>query len=81
MAPVRVIPTLNPGEYGQARLGVRLADPPVNQLTFERGKEAFRHRVVIGITHRVHAGAHTHLFAAFAKRHARVMAAFGWSGG
>ena len=75
MAPVRVVPALSPRRDGQARLGVRLADPPVYEFTLQSGKQALRHCVVIGITHRTHAGAHTHRFAAFAKRHTGVLAA------
>ena len=42
MPPVRVVPSLNPGKDCQSCLDVRLPDPPVNQLTLQRGKEAFR---------------------------------------
>ena len=71
MAPVRVVPGFNPGKDRQARFGVGLPDPPVNQLTLQRGKEAFCHGVVISIAHGSHARAYAHFFAALAKRHRR----------
>ena len=71
-----VVPGLNPGEDRQARFGVGLLDPPVNQLTLRRGKEAFCHGVVIGIADRAHARPDTHFLATFAKRHTDVLGAF-----
>ena len=75
MPPVRVVPGLNPGKDRQARFGVGLPDPPVNQLTLQRGKEAFCHGVVIGIADRAHARVRNHFLAAFAKRHTGLLAA------
>ena len=36
-----------------AGLSVRLPHPSVNEFTLQRSEEAFRHRIVIRITHRV----------------------------
>ena len=72
MTPVRVVLSLNPGKDRQAPFGVRLPDPPVNQLTLQLGKEAFCHGAVIGVADCSHAGPDTHFFAAFSKRHRRA---------
>ena len=76
MAPVRVVPSLNPGEDCQTCLGVRLPITPVNEFAFQCRKEAFCHGVVIGIAHGAHARAYAHFFAALAKRHAGVPGGF-----
>ena len=78
MSPVRVVPGLNPGKDCQSCLGVRLSDPPVNQLTFQRRKESLRHGVVIGIAHcaRARARAQAHFFEALAKLNAGVLGEF-----
>ena len=76
MPPVRVVLGFNPGEDRQPGLGLRLPDPAINELTLQRRKEAFRHGVVIGITHRPHAGVHAHFLAAVTKRNAGVLGEF-----
>ena len=76
MPPARVVPTLNPSKYRQPCLGLCLPSAPGNQLTFQACKEAFRHRVDIGITHRPHGGARAHFLAAVAKRNAGVLGEF-----
>ena len=76
MSPTRVVPALNPGKNSQACLGVRPPHSPVNEFALQRGKETFGHRVVISNAHRAHTGAHTHLFAALAERHAGVLGGF-----
>ena len=75
MTTVWVVPGFNPSKDRQARFGVGLPDPPVNQLTLQSGKEAFCHGVVISIAHGSHARAHAHFFAEIAKRHTGVLAA------
>ena len=60
MPAVRVVPSFNPGEDRQPGLGLRLPDPAINELILQRRKEAFRHRVVIGISQRPHGRAHIH---------------------
>ena len=75
MPPVRVVPGFNPGKDRQARFGVGLPYPPVNQLTLQGGKETLRHGVVISIANCAHAGPDTHFFAALAKRHTGVLTA------
>ena len=47
MKPPGVVPALNPGEDGQACLGLGLPDTPVNQFTLQRGKEALSYNIVI----------------------------------
>ena len=56
----------------QPGLGLRLPDPAINELTLQRGKEAFGPSVVTGIANGAHAGPDTHFFAALAKRHRRA---------
>ena len=75
MKPLWVVPTLDPSKDLQTRLGLGLPDASVDQLTFQRGKEALCHGVVIGIPHAAHGGAHTHLLAAVAKLDAGVLTA------
>ena len=75
MPPVRVIPSLDPRKHSQSCFGLRLPNPPVDQLALQRGKETFSHRIVISIADRPHARAYTHFLAAFAKRHTGVLAA------
>ena len=76
MPPVRVVPGFNPSKDRQTCLGVRFPYPPVNQLTFQGGKETLRHGVVISIANCSRTWAYTHLLAAFAKRHAGVLGGF-----
>ncbi len=80
MASLRVLPALNPGKDGQSCLGLLLLPPSVDQLAFQRCKEALGHCAVVRIAHRTPAGAHAHLSTAPAEPHAGVLAAFGWSG-
>lgn len=63
MTPARVVPTLNPGKDRQACLGLCLPGAPGNQFTFQTRKEAFSHRVVIGIPHCPHGGPYAHFLA------------------
>ena len=70
-----VVPALNPRKYRMPCLGVRLPHPAVNQLAFQRGKEAFCHRVVVSITDAAHAGANLHFLAALAKDHTGLLTA------
>jgi hypothetical protein len=76
MTPVRVVPSLDPGKYLQPgfRLGIPFAS--CDELTFQRGKEALRHGVVIHIAYRAHGRAHVHLLAPIAKGNAGVLGGF-----
>ena len=46
---------------------------PLEKFAFERGKEAFAHGAVIGVSHRNHRGAHTRATTALAKLDRRVL--------
>ena len=52
---------------GHARFGLRLEATPIEQLTFERGEETLRHRVVVGVSDRPHRGANACLSTSFAE--------------
>ena len=54
MPPARVVPTLDPGEDRQACLGLGLPAAPGNEFTFQTGKEALRHGIVVRIAHAAH---------------------------
>ena len=54
VAPVRVVPALDPGKDGQASLGLGFPGAPGNQLTLQSGKKALGHGVVIGIPNSSH---------------------------
>ena len=67
MSPARIVETLDELEDGNARLGLRPEATPIEQLAFERGEEALRHCVVVGVSDRPHRGADTRLATAFAE--------------
>jgi len=43
---MRVVPTFDPFEHGHLRFRLTFETPTIQQLTFERGKEALRHRII-----------------------------------
>lgn len=67
MSPTRIVEALDKLEDGNARLGLRLKATLIEQLAFERGKEALRHRIVVGVSDRPHRGANTRLPTSFAQ--------------
>ena len=75
MTTVRVVPALDELEDRHTRLGLRLETVPVNQLAFERGKEALGHRIVVAIADRPHRRPHTHQSAALAEGERGVLTA------
>src|SRR5579864_5227127 len=75
----RVVPALDPLEHRHLGLGLALEPPSVQELTLERGEEALRHRVVVGIADRAHGRHDTGLPAALAERVACVLPGFNWS--
>src|SRR5439155_6250467 len=79
MTPARMIETLDEREYGDARFSLRLEPAPVEQLAFERGEEALRHRVVVGVADRSHRGPHAGLAATRAEGDRCVLGGFKWS--
>src|ERR1700687_4104008 len=72
---MRVVPTFDPFEHGHLRFRLTFEPTTVQQLTLERGKEALRHRIVVGISHRTHRRHDARLAAALAERVACVWAA------
>ena len=46
MSPARIVEALDEFEDGHARFGLRLEATPIEQLTFERGEETLRHRLL-----------------------------------
>src|ERR1700675_1128065 len=75
MATVRVIPSFDELEDCHARLDLGFEATAVEQFTFERGKEAFAHRVIEAIADRTHRGPHAGLAAALAEGDRSVLAA------
>jgi hypothetical protein len=67
MPAARIVKAFDELEDGDARLGVRPEPPPVEQLTFEGGEEAFRHGIVVSVADRAHRRADAHLAAALAE--------------
>ena len=76
VAPVRVVPSLDPAEYGQACLGFGPPAASGNELALQSGKKAFGHGVVISVAHAAHGGGHAHLPAPVAKSDAGVLLGF-----
>jgi hypothetical protein len=73
---MRVVPTFDPFEHGHLRFRLTFESTTVQQLTLERGKEALRHRVVVGISHRTHRRHDARFAAALAERVACVLGGF-----
>ena len=75
MPPALVLPVLDPGDDGQARLGF---DPPAAPGAFalQSSKETLCYGVVIGISHAAHGRAYTHFLAAVAKGNTGVLLGF-----
>ena len=49
MATGSVVPAFDESEHGHARFGLGLERTPVDELTFKRGEQALRHRIVVAI--------------------------------
>ena len=75
MSAARVVPALDPGEEGRARLGLALPASAVDQLAFQAGEEALGHRVVVVVADGAHRRVHAHLLAAATEGNAGVLAA------
>ena len=67
MSTARIVEALDELEDSNARFGLRLEATPIEQLAFERGEEALRHRVVVSVSDRSHRGANTRLPTSFAE--------------
>ena len=78
MPPALVLPVLDPGDDGQARLGF---GPPAAPGAFalQSSKETLSHGVVIGVPHSAHRKTHAHLAASISKGNAGVLGRFNWS--
>ena len=76
MTSARVVPSFNPGKYGQARLGLRLPCAPGDEFTLQAGKETLGHGVVVCVTYRPHRWTHSHLLAPVTKGYAGVLGEF-----
>ena len=68
-----VVKRFHEREDGHARLGLVLERAPLQQLAFERGEKAFRHRVVVAVSGRAGRGDHPHLPASLAEGQRRVL--------
>ena len=71
--PPRIVEALD--EDGDARLGLRLEFASIEQLTFERGEETLRHRIIVGVSDRPHRGANSSLPTSFAERDRGILRA------
>lgn len=76
MSPARIVEALDEFEDGHARFGLRLEATPIEQLTFERGEETLRHRVVVGVSDRPHRGANACLSTSFAELDRGILGGF-----
>src|ERR1700687_187409 len=76
MSPAWIVEALDEFEDGHARFGLVLEATPIKQLAFERGEEALRHRVVVGISDRPHRGANTRLPTSFAELDRGILGGF-----
>jgi len=72
MPPMRVVPALDELKHGQAGFSMIPEPAPIQELAFERGKEALGHGVVIAVAHRTHLRDDPDLPAALTKRQRRV---------
>ena len=72
----RVVPSLDPGEDGHARLGEGLPTASVDELALKACEEALSHGGVVGVAHAARGRPNAHLFAASAEVHAGVLGEF-----
>ena len=72
---MRVVPSLDVLEDGQARRGLRREAVALEQFAFEGGEEALAHRVVVGVADRAHRGSNAHQLAPLPEGERRVLAA------
>ena len=75
MAPVRVVPTFQPGEDRHAWLGPTLEATTVNDFSLQCRKETLGHRVIVSVSGRAHRGHDAGRAATLAERIAGVLAA------
>jgi len=70
---MRVVPPLEILEDDEPRFGLRLEATAVEELAFERRKEALAEGIVVRVADGSHRRANTHLLAAPAERDRRVL--------
>ena len=70
-----VVPGLDPGKYGQPCFSFVFPGAPIDQFTFQAGKKALSHCVIIGITYTAHRGAYAHFLASLAELNVETTAA------
>src|SRR5262245_22494272 len=73
MSPSRVVPAFDVAEERDARFSLALEGTAIEQFALETGKEALRHRVVVGVADAAHGRTHAELCAALTERDARVL--------
>ena len=74
MQPYWVVPAFDEAEAGHTRFCLGCEPAAIQQLAFERGKEALAHGVVIDVADRAHRGPHAGFLAALTERQGRVLA-------
>src|SRR6202158_603906 len=75
MAAPWIIKSLDVFKHRELGLCLRVKAAPIKQLTFERSKKAFGHRIVIRIADRTDRWHHAHLSTTLAESETRVLAA------
>lgn len=75
MTPPRIVPALDEGEDGSAGFGLGAETPSIEQFTFQGGKEALAHCIIIGVADRAHRRSHTGASAAGSEGQRGVLAA------
>jgi hypothetical protein len=76
MTPSWVIPTFDVREQRDPRRRLGRKAAAIKELALQAGKEAFRHRVVVGVTDAAHRWANAHLRAALAECDTGVLGQF-----
>ena len=74
MPSVGVVPAFNESEDLPASNRVRIEAGAIDELTFERCKEALTHRVVVAVADRTHRWSDAFVEAAFPESDRRVLA-------
>lgn len=73
---MRIVPALDEPEDGEFRFGLGAEPPPIEELAFQGGEEAFRERVVVRVADRAARGSDAHLGAALPEGERGVLGGF-----